>query len=451
MTSPRLAAARVLVALESSETTLAEEVERERPELADRRDQALFLELAVGATRMRAALDARIAPHSRRPLQDLEPEIRAILRLAAYQLHHLDRVPVHALVHESVQMTRRLQQGRASGFVNAVLRSLVRRRQLNPLPSRPTERDSVEAALDYLSVTLSHPRWLVARWLDRHGLASTEAWCRFNNASPDVVVRPPGQSAADLLGRLAQVGIEGAAACAYAPNAVRLPAGTLGRLPADLRQSLIVQDEGSQLVAWATAARPGDRVLDVCAAPGGKTLLLAEAAGDAGFIAAADHRPGRIALLRQTLTRGTGHTTIVGLDAEKGLPFQTAFECVLLDAPCSGLGTLRRDPDIKWRRDASDLPVLAGRQRRMLAQAADAVRPGGSLLYATCSSEPEENDDVVAAFLATDTRFVREPVSLPGLPAAAAAIDAEGYLRTRPFAHGLDAYFAARLVRRRAT
>jgi 16S rRNA (cytosine967-C5)-methyltransferase len=459
MTPARLAAVRVLVALDAGRTTMAAELERERPELADRRDQALFLELAAGTTRWRAALDARLGAHARRPLAELAPELRAILRLATYQLHHLDRIPEHAIVHESVEAARALGQARATTFVNAVLRNMIRARgQKSPLPPRPaagahvetdTEQDT-ERALDYLSVTLSHPRWLVARWLARVGFEACERWCLFNNASPDIAVRLIDGDSAQLMALLGEHGIE-AVPSRYVPGAVLLRAGGLGRLPPDFRQRLIVQDEGSQLVGRLAGGAAHDRVLDVCASPGGKTLMLAQAVAPGGVVIAGDVRPARVALLRATLERGRIPARVLALDAAADLPFGPVFDRVLLDAPCSGLGTLRRDPDIKWKRRPEDLTRFAAAQHAMIAHAAACVRPGGALIYATCSSEPEENDEVVRMFLEQTPAFELGVLETgAALPDAVAALDAQGVLHSSPPAHALDAFFAAMLVRRPA-
>lgn len=427
----RLAAARVLVAVERGKTTLADEIERDRRDLPDARDRGLFLEITTGALRWQSELDAWLARFSRSPLTKLAPEVRAVLRLAAYQLLHLDRVPAHAVVHESVEATKDAGLGKAAGFVNAVLRSLLRSRSAadrtgrgGVLPARPMNPADRNAALDYLSVTLSHPRWLVERWLDRHGFDATEAWCRFNNSAPWIGVRARGGSRDDLIQTLRAAGIE-AEPSTLATTAIRLPPGTLGKLPDDLRDQLVVQDEGSQFVAASTGTAPGERVLDTCASPGGKTRWLRDAVGPAGLVVAADFRPKRVRVLAQQVAG-----PIVRLDASMPLPFAAVFDHVLLDAPCSGLGTLRRDPDLKWTRRPDDLPALAATQARMLAAAAEVVRPGGVLTYATCSSEREENEDVVNQFLQRTPGFTRVRER-----------------RTWPFSDQADAFYTAQLRR----
>ena len=452
MTSPRLAAARALVALERGRNTLTGELERERPDVTDPRDIALLMELTSGVTRWRAALDARLAVHVRRPLDELVPEIRAILRLAAYQLHHLDRIPDHAIVNESVELARSMGQPRAAGFVNAVLRNLIRGRHgKSGLPERPADTQDRDKALDYLSIALSHPRWLAARWLDRVGFDACERWCQFNNAPPDVTLRAVGSTDdVALRAALNDAGIE-ASSGEYVTTAVRVPAGALGKIPADVRRQILIQDEASQLVACAAGTIAGDRVLDVCAAPGGKTVMLAQAAGSTGAVIAADRRASRVRILKKTLAHAGVVAPVLALDALTGLPFADRFDRVLLDAPCSGLGTIRRDPDIKWNRQETDLQRFADAQLTMLGHAAGVVRPGGSLIYSTCSSEPDENEAVVDSFLASHADFALVPLEFGAdCPNPGRVMDDRGCLRTRPFAHGLDAFFAARLVRRNA-
>jgi 16S rRNA (cytosine967-C5)-methyltransferase len=441
MTPARLAAARVLIAVERGRTSLAVEVDRARADVAESRERGLLLEIAAGVLRWQRALDACLAACSKRPIAELEPGVRAVLRSGAYQLLHLDRIPAHAVVHEAVNTVRVLGQPRAAGFVNAVLRALTRKRDsMLPRRTRP---------LAFLGVTLSHPDWLVARWLDRYGFEATEAWCKFNNESAEVSVRPvPGLSVDGLMAKLADAGITASAGLLVA-DCLRLPAGSLGRLDSETRASLIVQDEASQLVAHAVAARPGDRVLDVCAAPGGKSVVMAQSMEGQGLLVSADLRPTRVGLLKATIARFDLNARVVVVDAMSPLPFSATFDRVLIDVPCSGLGTLRRDPDLKWSRSEADLPRLADDAGRMLAHAAGAVREGGRLVYATCSSEPEENEAVVAAFLLSHPEFVLErPAAVSAVPGLDRVIDPQGYLRTLPFRDGLDAFFSAALRRR---
>lgn len=437
--SVRVLAARVLLALERGRTTLSTEVDHARRGLTDERDRGLLLELTSGVCRWRAELDACLGPCSTRPLSEMDPAILATLRIALYQLRHLDRIPAHAVVHESVEAARELGSPRADGFVNGILRTYLRTRDTLTLPSRPEAGATRRQQLAYLSITLSHPKWLVARWLDRYGFDATEKWCQFNNATPDVTVRARHPDA-DALTLLQDAGVT-ATRGTVAPEVARLAPGVLSSLDPSVRTALIVQDEGSIAVAHAVGAEADERVLDLCAAPGGKTAVLWGDMRQKGCLVACDARTHRVQILRDTLQDAGVPLRIVMLDATESLPFGEAFDRVFADAPCSGTGTLRRDPDAKWSVTLEALPALVDAQRRLLAQAASAVAPGGVLIYATCSSEPDENDEVVDAFLASTLDFIEAPFAGP-------LVDPRGRLRTLPHRDALDAFFAARLVRR---
>lgn len=447
MTNARVAAARALLDVDARRLTLGAAIERARRGVDDPRDRALITEVATGVCRWRNELDAWIQHASHRAPDDIDAPARAMLRIGAYQIAHLTRVPPHAIVNESVEGVRALGAPRAAGFVNAVLRRLTQSQITRALPKPPGPTATIAAHVRYLSIAHSHPAWLVERWVARYGVDATVAWCAFNNAPPDVTLRPI-DDAPELIERLQAGGVT-AEPAPWVTGAIRVPSGELGHAGADLAGRFAIQDEASQIIAHVVDAHAGDRVLDLCAAPGGKTVILDRAAGDAGLVVAGDVRPKRVQLLRATLGAVHAHARVLALDATRPLPFGASFDRVLLDAPCSGLGTLRRDPDLKWARTAEDLAPLAGVQRRMIAQAADAVRPGGRLVYSTCSPEPEENDAVVADFLKSRPDFHLEP-ALPGprVPNGSRLLDELGYLRTLPFRDGLDGYFAAVLVRR---
>jgi 16S rRNA (cytosine967-C5)-methyltransferase len=452
MTPVRVAAARALLAIEKREGTLAAVLETHRDAAADDRDIALLTTLVTGVLRWRNEVDAVIASAGRRSARTFDAPVLAVLRLGVYQLRHLDRVPDHAVVNESVAAVRALGVSSAAGLVNAVLRAVIRRGPAISLPSRPADASNADAQVNYLATALSHPAWLVRRWLARYGFEATEAWCRFNNSVPATTIRAiDGTPVAEVAALLEKEGIETVAA-PHVTDALRLVGG-LGRVPFALRARLWIQDEGAQLVARFANVQAGERVLDLCASPGGKTLVMADALGrpDAGLgLVAADHRARRIALLRDTLTRARLDVPVVRLDATAPLPFSPVFDCVVVDAPCTGLGTLRRDPDLKWARTADEPSTFAAAQVQMLRSAAEVVRPGGRLIYATCSSEPEENDAVVSTFLQVDSRFhAADPAPVTGV--AADLIDRNGHLATRPDRDGLEAFFAAALVRREGT
>lgn len=458
MIAPARAAALRILGHVSGGATLADALARERDRLADARDRNLAHDLASGTLRWRNALDHVIAGASARPLDRIDPAVLDVLRLGAYQLLYLERVPDRAIVHDAVELVRTARHASAAGFVNAVLRKLARPGDRPQLPARPSAPDAArrEELVEYLATTCSHPRWLCERWLARVGFVAAEAWVVFNNTTPPLTLRINARRTTReaLAARLLEEGIR-TVPTRWAAHGLIVESGSPLATAAMAQGLFVVQDEASQLVGDLAAAWIGSRALDACAAPGGKALALVDAAAamapTAGpLVVAADRRPRRLRLLRETLTRlGASHVPIVQIDLARALPFDGAFDLVLVDAPCSGLGTLRREPDLKWRREPADLVTMAAVQQRMLAAAARAVAPGGVLVYATCSSEPEENDEVAEAFLASHAAFV--PAGRPD-PARAGRItellDEDGRLHTRPHEHGLEAFFAAVFRRR---
>jgi 16S rRNA (cytosine967-C5)-methyltransferase len=419
-----------------------------RPALEDDRDRALATDLVTGTLRWQRQLDHLISEYARRPLAKLDFEVLQILRLGTYQLIHLDRVPAAAAVNDAVAMTRRARKTSAAGLVNAVLRAISRNRHRLPLPPRAPDTDP----LSYLEIALSHPRWLAARWLTRYGFDAAEQWEIFNNTPAPLTIRVNRlkTTAEALVDALHDHGVDVQPA-RYAPDALVVRSGNPLRTPMAGTGAFFVQDEASQLVSLLGAPEPGMRVLDTCASPGGKTTAMAAMAADRAEIVAADIRPARVQLLRETVqASGARSVRIIRADLEAGLPFNDAFDLVFVDAPCSGLGTVRRDPDIRWRRAEADLARLAKSQNSMIGHAAGAVRRGGRLIYSTCSSEPEENDAVVSGFLAAAPGFL--PVDLraerpPFIDALEPVLDEDGYFRTTPHQHGLEAFFGAVLRR----
>jgi 16S rRNA (cytosine967-C5)-methyltransferase len=444
----RVAAFNILQALSAGRADLPTALAAARESLDDDRDRALAGEIATGVLRNRNALDHLITTFSNRDLEHIDPEVVTILRLSSYQLLHLTRVPASAVVDDAVELTRRAKKRSASGFVNAVLRSLSRTRNHLPLPPRPVDPSDREASLTYLSTTLSHPRWLAERWLDRLGFARAEQWMQFNNQPAKLTLRVNRIKAPSdvVIGRLDREDVF-VTPGRWAPDALVVTEGRALQTGAALDGWFVVQDEASQLVALLAGPAPGPRVLDTCASPGGKTTAIAASMSGGGTIVACDVRDARIALLTRTVAKsGATNIRVVQADVAQPLPFCETFDVVLVDAPCSGLGTLRRDPDIRWRRSEGDLVALAAAQTRMLHHAAAAVSVGGRLIYSTCSSEPDENDAVVDAFLATTTAFAAvDARTIGGVPAP--VVDERGRLRTSPDQHGLECFFGAVFVR----
>jgi 16S rRNA (cytosine967-C5)-methyltransferase len=445
MTAPaRIAAFHALRAVDTGSTELPIALARSRQHLPDERDRGLAAEIVTGTLRWQRALDHLITHFAGRPLSRLDVEVVTILRLSLYQLLHLTRVPASAVVDDAVDLTRAARKPSASGFVNGVLRSVIRQKHRLPFPPRPDDPADRDAALAYLGVTHSHPEWLIARWLSRHGFDDVERWVRFDNEVPHLTLRVNRLRATRDEARriLDSDGIETEPA-AVAPDGLVVNAGNPLRRPPD--GLFFVQDEASQLVAVAAGVRPGERVLDLCAAPGGKTTAMAAAMHDEGLLLATDVRSRRLRLLQDTVRlSGARNTRIVQVPARGALPFAGRFDCVLVDAPCSGLGTIRRDPDIRWRRREEDLTTFAMGQVDLLDRAALTLRTGGRLVYATCSSEPDENEDVVDQFLGSHPAFSLS--SLADHPLLGRFTNSRGMMRTLPFAHGLEAFFAAVLV-----
>jgi 16S rRNA (cytosine967-C5)-methyltransferase len=444
----RLAAYEVLRAVNSGRSDLPAALARARHRLEDERDRALAGEIATGTLRWQGAFDLLVAAFTRRPVAKMDPEVLDVLRMTAFQLLHLDRIPASAAVNDAVNLVNKAGKRSASGLVNAVLRRISRERASLPFPERPADpARNVQAALDYLSGTLSHPEWLVRRWLDRYGFEATEAWVRFDNNPAALTLRANTlrTSASALQQALQQHGVSTQPA-RFAPDGLVVTSGNPLLTPLADSGLFIVQDESSQLVGMLTAAAPGERILDACAAPGGKTTAMAAAMGNRGLIVATDVRGRRVDLLgRAVAVAGATCVRVVQADAAGVLPFRSRFDCVLLDAPCSGLGTLRRDPEIRWRRTEASLASLAGTQLGMLGRAAEVVREGGRLIYSTCSSEPDENEAVVSSFLGQRKNFALEPFALP----APFEIfrTADGHFRTLPHRHELEPFFAAMLVK----
>ena len=448
MTAPaRTAALHALVTIDTDRADLPAALAASRASLKDDRDRALTATIVTGTLRWQRTLDHLVAHFANRPRTKIDPQVLAILRLSLFQLLHLDRVPAAAVVDDAVSLTRAARKSSASGFVNAVLRSMLRQRHKLPLPPRPSDPSDRHAALAYLGITFSHPEWLVARWLDRYSFDQVEAWVRFNNETAPLTLRANTLRTTrdQLQNTLSGHDIE-TTPTHYAPDGLIVTAGNPLRTAED--ESFFVQDEASQLVPLVVDAQPRERILDLCASPGGKTVAMAASMDDSGTLVACDVRAGRVNLLTDTVRRSHArHIHIVHVPGTGPLPFSDSFDRVLVDAPCSGLGTIRRDPEIRWRRAASDLPRLASQQVDLLMRASQTVRPGGRLVYATCSSEPDENERVVDAFL---ERAPFDRVDLRGSNPSSLhpLIDERGALRTLPFAHGLEAFFATAMVRR---
>ena len=406
------------------------------------REVALATELTYGTLRWQLQLDRALAAHSDRALDDLDEPVRVALRLAAFELLHHQKVPARAAVNEGVELAKEMKASRATGFVNAVLRRLSETREPPPPPSREVDPVGHVAALT------AHPRWMVERWSRWLGPAEAEQLCAANQQQAPATVRVARRRAtvAQAGEALAKAGVESHPG-RYSPDALILAAGAPPALDIEGHEQGLfqAQDEAAQLVSLFTAPDRSARILDACAAPGGKACHLAEIV-DQGSVLAVDLHARKAAGIADAARR-LGLENLKALAADATLPIpdvpQESFDLVLLDAPCSGLGTLRRHPEVKLRRTPEDVDRLALLQAKLLASVQRYVRPGGLLVYALCTLTPEECDEQVQRFTAAFPAFTvdRPP---PAFPADCLE---HAFLRTLPHRTGTDGFFAARLRR----
>jgi 16S rRNA (cytosine967-C5)-methyltransferase len=406
-------------------------------------DRALATELTYGVLRWRGKLDWMLSQVLDRPVAALDRPVRQILRLGAYQLCCLTRIPDFAAVDQAVRLARRAGAGRSAGYVNAVLRRVARRRDW-PAPDPSADPQG------YWETAGSHPRWLVERWVARLGPEDAGRFMEANNAAPAVtVLANPLKANIEDVRRALTEAVPDVVAGRWVPGAFSMRgAGSPSDLPGFASGWLIPMDEAGALPVLALDPLPGQRVLDACAGGGGKSALIAARVGSAGEVVALDRSPRAVRRLEGAVRRlGIAAVRPHLADARTaGTEWPSQFPRVLLDAPCTGLGTIRRRPEIRWRRQMPDLLRAATLQRALLEGVARAVAEDGLLVYSTCSLEPEETDDVVAAFLAAHPEFRPESPRMTLSPAAD-LVDGQGYLRTWPHRHGTDGFFIARLRR----
>ena len=405
------------------------------------RDAALATELVNGTLRWRARLDWVLGRFVVAGLDTLTPWILNDLRLGAYQILFLDRIPPHAAVDESVKLARKYANPGAAGLVNAVLRKLLREGDGVPDPETVISERAVA-----LAVAFSHPQWLVERWLQRYGEEETRALLAADNRPSPVGLRVnPMRTDRETLRRaLAARGIQ-AEAGAYSKLSLRVqgnlvPAG----LPEFEHGDFFIQDESETLVGELVGALPGETVADLAAAPGGKATQIQEGRSSRGFLLASDSQPGRLTRVRENVKRmGVENVGVVCADA-RVLALSRPVDRVLLDAPCSGLGVLARRSDARWRKTPASIRTLLPLQQEMLEAAASHVRPGGTLVYSVCTLEPEEGRGQVDAFLGRHPEFTLEDAAgiLPP------EVVTDGCLLVTPHRHGTDGAFAARLRRK---
>ncbi|HUT52015.1 MAG TPA: 16S rRNA (cytosine(967)-C(5))-methyltransferase RsmB [bacterium] len=411
-------------------------------EHADARERALMAELTYGVLRWKLLLDYYLEQVADRRMKKVERKARIALRLGAYQLLMMDRIPDAAAVNESVA----LAPAQARGFANAVLRALAKGREGLKGPERiadPVER---------LSVAESHPRWLVEEWVERLGYEGAAALCRANNQRPGLTLRVNlariGREA--LIRLLTKSGVE-ARAGKYSPLAVRIEAGAApAELPGFADGLFAVQDEASQLAGLVLGPRPGELALDACAAPGTKSLMLMQLMEGRGRVIAVDVHEGRLKRMAAEAKRlGIRNVTRVVADASGPIEFPkrfqgALFDRVLVDAPCTGLGTVRRRPEIKWRRRPEDAAERAVLQKKIITNVASLVKPGGTLVYSTCTFTREENEEVAGPLVESGGFRLENPAD--GLPSLKDLVH-DNVLRAWPHLTGTDGFTIFKLLK----
>ncbi|WP_371381734.1 16S rRNA (cytosine(967)-C(5))-methyltransferase RsmB [Sporomusa aerivorans] len=421
---------------------LAKEINRRMShgQLSDQ-DRRLITELVYGTVKAGNTLDWMLNQYLSRPLAKVAPVIRNILRMGIYQLFFLERIPASAACNQAVELAKKYGHAGTVKFVNGILRNAARSPEKIAYPDRNNE------PVKYLALKYFHPEWLIERWLGRLGLTACEALCQCNNSTPPLALRTNTVKTNRnlLLKQLAEEGVT-CEPSVWTPEGIVCSGhpglGTLKSLQEGLFQ---VQDESSMLVAHILGPQPGEFIIDACGAPGGKTTHIAALMGNTGQVLSTDIYEHKLIITRENAARlGLTNITTQALDAVNlGGMFPRKADRVLVDAPCSGLGVLRRKPDSRWRKSAAMLKDLPKLQSSILNSAAECVKAGGILVYSTCTTEPEENQEVVSAFLHSHPEFSLTQTGqyLPGQQRP------DDMLQLWPHTDGVDGFFIARMER----
>ena len=416
----------------------------------DAREAALATELVMGTLRWQRALDFFVERYTKRAAAKLDAEVLIALRMGIYQLRHLKRIPVRAAVNESVELARRARKSSAAALVNAVLRRAGA--EIDKPLAEFLAADLNPA--DRLAIEHSHPAWLVERWLRKFGEEKTVSLLEWNNRAPSQAISIVDASRRDEIIKSLEKAAFETEPGRLLRNAAIIRKGKFAGATAFQSGSVAIQDEASQMVPLLLSVSSGNSVLDLCAAPGGKTLTLAREAGAGALVVACDIHESRLRLMRERFqSTGAKNVALVALDGTRGLPLANKFNRILVDAPCSGTGTLARNPEIRWRLRTEDLAALHSRQAALLTSAMGSLAAGGKLIYSTCSLESEENESVIEEALAANSAFGTEPVQIPeGTLAegvqAADLVDENGVFRSFPPMHHTDGFFAVAIRRK---
>ena len=401
-------------------------------------DRRLTTELLYGTVRRQRTLDALIDQFAKKPAQQQPPDLRLILHLGLYQLRYLTHVPDAAAVDTTVELAKLNGLNGLAGFVNGLLRQYLRQsaeQDCLRLPAEPASR---------IGIQYSYPDWIVQLWLEQFGPAVTERLCEWFNRAPfiDLRVNPLRSSLAEVEAAMQSAGIS-PSRLLNLPQALRLPqgSGAIQKLPGFGEGWWTVQDGSAQMVTHLLDPQPGERVIDACAAPGGKTTHIAELMQDQGEVWAYDRQASRLRKLKENMTRLQLSAIQMAVQDSRQAKVKLA-DRVLLDAPCSGLGTLHRHADARWRQTPQTVQELTQLQTELLAQAATWVKPGGVLVYATCTLHPAENEAIVQQFLQNANWQIEPP---PSDHLAAPFATPEGWVKLLPHQHNLDGFFMVRL------
>ncbi|HWY58456.1 MAG TPA: 16S rRNA (cytosine(967)-C(5))-methyltransferase RsmB [Terriglobales bacterium] len=434
----RIAAFDILLRVEREDSYASELLHSSRYENLSSADHGLATELVMGVLRWRSLLDNRIAEHSSQKLARLDQEVLTALRLGVYQLLFLDRVPERAAVHESVELVKRAKKRSAVPFANAVLRKFAGATKEQSSPSAIAEAKTSAK----LSASSAHPLWLVERWIQQYGFEPAKQVCTYDQRIPETAISVIDAATPDELRSHKIQLVPGN----LLTSTYRVVGGDFTGTRAFREGRIVIQDEASQLVSLLVGQ--GENILDCCAAPGGKTRTLAKRNPDAKIVAMELH-PHRARTLRKLVT--ANNVQVIAADA-RDLPTNTLFDRVLVDVPCSGTGTLARNPEIKWKLKVKDLADLQYRQLAILQSAMQRVPPGGRIVYSTCSLENEENSVVVEKAISVDPSFrvVDCRVELEKLRSQGElrwenidSLTSGPYLRTIPGVHPCDGFFGA--------
>ncbi len=408
-------------------------------------DRAFVTELVYGTVKWKLTLDRVIASYSAIRMDKLSPWILNILRLGVYQLLNMTKVPQSAACNESVKLAGRYGHKASSGFVNAVMRNIARNGGDVAMPSKNTDLSS------YLSIKYSYPEWITEKYIGLFGAEFAESLLDAGNSTPELTVRANTLrlAAADLMVKLAEEGVATVPGKYLAEAVVFKSPVSVSKLEAFHKGFFQVQDESSMLPAIVLAPQPGELVLDACSAPGGKATHIAQLMQNRGTIIARDIHENKLRLIDNAAAR-LGINIIKSELHDAALPDKThesAFDRVLLDAPCTGLGIIRRKPDIKWTRETKDLNSITALQKQLMQMVSRTVKPGGVLVYSTCTVLPEENEDVVNSLLEQNQDFEADEIA-PFLPPLLAAHAKGCMLQLYPDRDGIDGFFIARIRRR---